>query len=102
MDMIKYAVMTFMYNGWVNSDDGSHEELIKILGESGVEGIEAFANHFMENDALLKLYQKEMKSNGLTMPVMDLLANPACSDKKQRDEAYNNTLIRKRYCSYAL
>jgi sugar phosphate isomerase/epimerase len=86
--MIKYAVMTFMYNGWVNSDDGSHEELIKILGESGAEGIEAFANHFMENDALLKLYQQEMKSNGLKMPVMDLLANLACSDKKQRDEAY--------------
>jgi len=86
--MIKYAVMTFMYNNWVNSEDGSHEKLIQILGESEAEGIEAFANHFIGNDDLVKLYQKEMASNAMKMPVMDLIANLACSDKKQRDEVY--------------
>jgi sugar phosphate isomerase/epimerase len=87
--MNKYAVMTFMYNGWVNSEDGSHEELIKILGESEAEGIEAFANHFMGNDDLLRLYQKEMADNAMKMPVMDLLANLANPDKKARKEAYD-------------
>lgn len=91
--MIKFAVMTFMYNGWVNSDSGSHEELIKILGESEAEGIEAFANHFMGNDKLLKLYQKELNLNHIKMPVMDLPANLACADKQQRNDAYEKMRI---------
>lgn len=86
--MIKFTVMTFMYNGWVNSENGSHEELIQILGESGADGVEAFANHFMGNDDLVKLYQKEMPNFGLKMPVMDVLANLACRDKKMRDQEY--------------
>ena len=91
--MIKFAVMTFMYNGWVNSENGSHEELIRIIGDSGAEGIEAFANHFMSDDKLVNLYQREMPCNGVTMPVMDLLANLADPDKKGRNEAYD--LMRK-------
>jgi len=87
--MNKYAVMTFMYNGWVNSEDGSHEKLIQILGESEAEGIEAFCNIFMGNDELVKLYQKEMGACGLKMPVMDLISNLACADKAQRDDAYD-------------
>ena len=87
--MIKYAVMTFMYSGWADSENGSHEELIKILGDSEASGIEAFANHFMGNDDLVKLYQKEMADNRMTMPVMDLLANLANPDKKARNEAYD-------------
>ncbi len=86
--MIKYAVMTFMYNNWVNSENGSHEKLIQILGESEAEGIEAFANHFMGNDDLVKLYQKEMANNAMKMPVMDLLANLANPAKKERNQAY--------------
>lgn len=43
--MIKFAVMTFMYNGWINRG-GSHEELIRILAKSGADGIEAFCNLF--------------------------------------------------------
>lgn len=91
--MIKFAVMTFMYNPWVNSGNGSHEELIRILGESGAQGIEAFANHFMEDDKLVKLYLKEMPEKNLTMPVMDLLANLAAADKTQRREAYETMQI---------
>lgn len=87
--MIKYAVMTFMYNNWVNSEEGSHEKLIQILGESESEGIEAFANHFMGNDGLVQLYQKEMASNAIKMPVMDLIANLACADKRLRGDAYD-------------
>ncbi len=86
--MIKYAVMTFMYNGWVNGENGSHEELIKILSDSGADGIEAFANHFMGDDDVVKLYQREMKKRDLTMPIMDLLANLAVADKQQRHETY--------------
>jgi sugar phosphate isomerase/epimerase len=86
--MIKFAVMTFMYNGWVNSEKGSHEELIRILSESEVDGMEAFCNLFMGNDELLKLYQKELKSNQVKMPVMDLIANLACGDKKARSDVY--------------
>jgi sugar phosphate isomerase/epimerase len=88
--MIKFAVMTFMYNGWCNGEDGSHAELIRIIGESAAEGIEAFANNFMGNGELVKLYQQAMKKNVLTMPVMDLIANLACADKQQRDDAYEN------------
>jgi sugar phosphate isomerase/epimerase len=72
----------------VNSEDGSHEKLIQILGESGAEGIEAVVNQFIENEDLVKLYQKEMARYVMTMPVMDLIVNLACSDKKQRDEGY--------------
>ncbi len=86
--MIKYAVMTFMYNGWLNSDKGSHEELIDILAESGADGIEAFCNQFTGNDELVRLYQKRMNDTGLTMPVMDLIANLAAPVGPQRDEAY--------------
>ncbi len=88
--MMKYAVMTFMYNDWVNSDKGSHEELIDILAESGADGIESFCNHFMGNDALVRLYQKRMNDTGLAMPVMDLLANLAAPAGPQREEAYEN------------
>ncbi len=86
--MIKYAVMTFMYDNWVNSDSGSHEELIKIIADSGAEGIEAFANHFIGNDDLVKLYQKEMPNHSVAMPVMDLLANLAQPAGKEREAAY--------------
>ena len=41
--MNKYAVMTFMYSGWCDGEDGSHEKLIKIIADSGATGIEAFA-----------------------------------------------------------
>lgn len=87
--MVKYAVMTFMYGGWADSENGSHEELIKILGESEAGGIEAFANTFMGNDDLVKLYQREMANNAMKMPVMDLIANLANPEKKARDEAYD-------------
>lgn len=80
--------MIFMYNDWVNSDNGSHEELFKILTEAGAEGIEAFTSYFINNDELLKLYQKAMKDNGITMPVMDLISNLACADKNMRNEEY--------------
>ena len=86
--MVKYSVMTFMYNAWVNGDDGSHEKLIKIIAEAGAEGIEAFCTQFMDGDELLKLYQREMKNNGLTMPVMDLITNLVCVDRELRNEAY--------------
>jgi len=86
--MLKYAVMTFMYARWLNSDGGPHEELIRIVGESGAEGIEAFANHFIGNDDLVELYREEMANRDLSMPVMDLLANLASFEKTQRDEAY--------------
>ncbi len=86
--MIKFAVMTFMYNTWVNSEEGSHEELIRVLAEAGADGIEAFCNTFMDNDKLLKLYKKEMDTNGLPMPVMDLISNLACKEKNARQEAY--------------
>jgi sugar phosphate isomerase/epimerase len=84
---IKFAVMTFMYSGWL-SRGGSHEELIRILAKSGADGIEAFCNLFMGNDELLKLYKKQMAENGLKMPVMDLISNLACKEKSQRDVAY--------------
>ncbi len=80
--------MTFMYNGWVNSEKGSHEELIDILAEAGADGVEAFCNHFMGNDELLKLYQRRMAEVGILMPVMDLLANLAAPPGPQRQEAY--------------
>lgn len=86
--MIKFAVMTFMYNAWANSENGSHEELIQVLVESSADGMEAFCNTFMGNDELLKLYQKELNSNQVKMPVMDLITNLACADKKQRNDAY--------------
>ena len=86
--MIKFAVMTFMYAGWVKSENGSHEELIRILAESRADGMEAFCNIFMGNDKLLKLYQKKLQANELKMPVMDLITNLASADKKERAEAY--------------
>ena len=86
--MIKFAVMTFMYNNWINNCGGSHEELIQILGEAGADGIEAFCNTFMDNNKLLRLYQKEMANTGLSMPVMDLIANLACKEKSARQDAY--------------
>lgn len=86
--MVKYAVMTFMYAKWANSDAGSHEELVQILSDAGAEGIEAFANHFIGEEELLRLYRREMASRNLTMPVMDLLANLASFEQAQRDDAY--------------
>lgn len=88
--MIRYAVMTFMYDEWVASDNGSHEALIQIVAESGAQGIEAFCNTFMKNNELLKLYRCEIENAGLQMPVMDLIVNLACSDKMQRDKAYES------------
>ncbi len=87
--MIKFAVMTFMYNRWINDEGGSHEELIKILAESGADGMEAFCNHFFENDDLIKLYRRELDANRITMPVMDLIANLACADKNERTQVYD-------------
>lgn len=86
--MIRYAVMTFMYNGWAGSDKGSHEELIEILAEAGADGIEAFCNHFMGQDDLVTLYARKMADAGLAMPVMDLIANLAAPEGPQRREAY--------------
>ena len=86
--MVKLAVMTSMYDNWINNYGGSHERLLRELGKAGVGGIEAFCNLFMDNDELLKLYQKEMTDSGLVMPVMDLISNLAYREKSQRQEAY--------------
>lgn len=86
--MIKFAVMTFMYGNWIGSGDGSHEKLIQNLAEAGADGLEAFCNPFMDNDELRKLYQREMANSGLPMPVMDLIVNLACREKKDREAAY--------------
>lgn len=86
---MKYAVMTFMYSGWCDGEDGSHEKLIKIIADSGATGIEAFANHFFRNEDLVKLYQREMMDAGVGMPVMDLLANLAASDTAERRIEYD-------------
>ena len=86
--MVRYAVMTFMYGPWANGEEGSHEELIRILADAGADGMEAFCNPFMGNDELLKLYQSGLKSAGIKMPVMDLIANLACKEKAAREEAY--------------
>ena len=84
--MIKFAVMTFMYP---REGDGTHEKLIKIIADAGGQGIEAFANHFMGDTALVELYQREMKNYGVTMPVMDVLANLAEPEGEKRREAYD-------------
>lgn len=43
----------------------------------------------MDNDKLQKSYQKEMTNTGLSMPVMDLIANLACKEKIARQDAYD-------------
>ena len=88
--MVRFAVMTFMYAGWAQGDNGSHEELIEILRMAGADGIEAFANDFFGNNALLELYRKEMAAHHLAMPVMDVIADLAVPDGEQRKAAYQN------------
>ena len=86
--MIKFAVMTFMYHGWANSEEGSHEGLLELLSAAGADGVEAFANHFFADEALLRRYQQKMQDLGLAMPVMDLLANLAEPSGMERQAAY--------------
>jgi sugar phosphate isomerase/epimerase len=86
--MINYAVMTFMYRSWIDSVNGSHEALLNSIADAGADGVEVFCNSFMNNDKLLKLYQKELGEKGLKMPVMDLISNLACRESVQRKEAY--------------
>lgn len=86
--MIQFAVMTFMYGRWVNDGHGSHEKLIKIIADSGADGIEAFANHFMDNNELVELYRREMKANNVSMPVMDVIANLAHPEGAERRKEY--------------
>jgi len=85
--MIKFAVMTFMYNGWIQRG-GTHEDLIRIVAQAGADGVEAFCNPFMGNEALLKRYQQALAQNGIAMPVMDLIVNLAGSAPAHRQAAY--------------
>jgi len=50
--------------------------------------MEAFCNIFIDNDQLLKIYQRELNSNAVKMPVMDLITKLACADKPERCEVY--------------
>ncbi len=85
--MIKFAVMTFMYETWAEKA-GSHEELLRIIAKAGAQGIEAFCNPFMENEKRLNLYKNILSDNNLKMPLMDLIANLAISDKSRRIAEY--------------
>ncbi len=76
--MIKFVVMTFMYDEWANSEYGSHTELIRAISKTGAEGIEAFCSIFTGNKQLIEGYKREMENTGLKMPVMDLITNLAC------------------------
>ncbi len=87
--MVKFAVMTFMYKGWADSDEGSHEALLEILAEAGAEGVEAFCNHFFDNADLQQQYQRKMRDLHLRMPVMDLLVNLAEPAGLQREAEYD-------------
>jgi sugar phosphate isomerase/epimerase len=86
--MVKFAVMTFMYKGWADSDSGSHETLLETLSESGAAGVEAFCNHFFADPGLLRRYQQKMRELDLAMPVMDLLVNLAEPYGVQREAEY--------------
>lgn len=86
--MIKFAVMTFMYNAWAAGETGSHERLLEILKEAGADGAEAFCNSFFDDAALLKIYQNKLADLQLKMPVMDLIVNLAAKPGKDREDAY--------------
>ncbi|NMA42345.1 MAG: sugar phosphate isomerase/epimerase [Oligosphaeraceae bacterium] len=88
--MLKFAVMTFMYQGWTDSAQGSHELLLETLAEAGAEGVEAFCNHFFGEKALQKLYKRKMAELKLVMPVMDLIADLAVSAGSERETAYEH------------
>lgn len=85
---MRFVVMTFMYRHWADGNEGSHEELLRIISDAGADGIEAFTNHFIDNKSLIKLYQQQLDINNLAMPVMEVIANLSCTDKRQREEAY--------------
>jgi len=87
--MIQFAIMTFPYITWENSEKGSPQKLIQILADAGADGMEAFCNPFMKKEKFVKLYQKELHANNIKMPVMDLIVNLACADRKERTEAYD-------------
>ena len=88
--MLQFAVMTFMYKGWADSEQGSHELLLECIAQAGADGVEAFCNHFFENKELQKLYKNKMAALELKMPVMDLIANLAAPAGAEREAAYEN------------
>lgn len=83
---MKVAVMTFMYRGHINRGDLTHEQLVRLIADSGAEGIEAFHNDFLQAPALVPRYQTIMEDVGVSMPVIDVMVNLVYNSANERHE----------------
>ncbi len=84
--MIRIAVMTFMYRGNLQKGEISHADLVALAAKAGAKGIEAFHTDFIETPGLIPLYRKLLADHGMTMPVVDLMANLVYADARQKQE----------------
>jgi len=84
--MMNFAVMTFMYRGHINRGEISHEALVQLIADTGIQGIEAFDRDFLDEPALVKRYQVAMADAGVTMPVIDVMVNLTYSSAAERRE----------------
>jgi sugar phosphate isomerase/epimerase len=84
--MIRIAVMTFMYRGATQKGELSHADLVALCAKAGAKGIEAFHTDFVDDPGLIPLYRRLLADHGLTMPVVDLMANLVYADARQKQE----------------
>lgn len=82
--MIKYAVMTFMFEPWCKDGRMSHEAMIESLAREGVEGIEPFHTSFAEDPGLVSRYQAALDATGLCVPAVDVICDLVYSSPQEK------------------
>lgn len=88
--MIRYAVMTFMFEPWCKDGRMSHEAMIESLAREGVGGIEPFHTLFAQDPALTPRCVKALEATGLCVPAVDVICDLVYSSPAERTAGRND------------
>jgi sugar phosphate isomerase/epimerase len=82
--MVKFAVMTFMFEPWWKDGRMSHEQLIAGLAKLGVKGVEPFQTFFIEDPGLVGRYRKATADNGMKVSAVDVICDLVYTNPQEK------------------
>jgi len=73
--MIRFAVMTFMFDPWLKDGRTTPEAMIEDFAREGVQGIEPFHTTFTEDPGMVSRYLKTLDATGISVPAVDVICD---------------------------
>jgi sugar phosphate isomerase/epimerase len=84
LTMVKFAVMTFMFEPWWKDGRMTHEQMVAGFGKLGVKGVEPFQTFFVEDPGLVTRYRKATADNGMKVSAVDVICDLVYSNAQEK------------------